>query len=569
MLRENKRLHRRVQSADDPIVIDRKARAQGMIARGRDRRSSSAARGPERQAGGLPVVSAGSYILSAALLVVARPVARLHGGPPPAAAHAGLERRPSPPGRGDSRRRPPDLALRAARRPSASSTPGHWSLSSLLLAGAVAWRVSAAARLSAAGWCGGRGAEDALAHRRRRSPRDRTRGPERLLSRDHGGSHRRRLRPLGPDDQGCPRSRHLQLRLPLVPHALRGRHREEPLRHRACITPTRSSPTGSTRRTPSCCTRSGSCSRTATRSPCSSTSAGWRSPSSRPGASAAPTARGQLGGRRRRGRARVPHAGGARARSGEERPDGRCAAAGRDRDPGQRLGLARGRGGGRLPTGLAARRRGPGHRARRRDEVDSAGDGRRAHTGGRRACTRPPPAAAAAVVAVGRRSPAAGTGTCATWSPPATRCRRQRASGRSRYLIRSTCRAGGPTSTSSTTRPTPESGATISPRACIRRSACSGRWCSSGRSPAACWPWCGVGIRSCAGWAAWPCSAFSHICSRRSAPPAPRACPSLSGSTSDTQSRLCSRAWSCCPSCLDSPRAWQWPACSAGCSPCS
>ena len=34
MLRENKRLHRRVQSADDPIVIDRKARTQGMIAEG-------------------------------------------------------------------------------------------------------------------------------------------------------------------------------------------------------------------------------------------------------------------------------------------------------------------------------------------------------------------------------------------------------------------------------------------------------------------------------------------------------------------------------------------------------
>ena len=34
MLRENKRLHRRVQTADDPLVIDRKARTQGMIAEG-------------------------------------------------------------------------------------------------------------------------------------------------------------------------------------------------------------------------------------------------------------------------------------------------------------------------------------------------------------------------------------------------------------------------------------------------------------------------------------------------------------------------------------------------------
>jgi hypothetical protein len=34
MLRENKRLHRRIQTADDPIVVNRKARAQGMVAEG-------------------------------------------------------------------------------------------------------------------------------------------------------------------------------------------------------------------------------------------------------------------------------------------------------------------------------------------------------------------------------------------------------------------------------------------------------------------------------------------------------------------------------------------------------
>jgi cell division protein FtsB len=34
MLRENKRLHRRIQTADDPIVIDRRARAQGLVAEG-------------------------------------------------------------------------------------------------------------------------------------------------------------------------------------------------------------------------------------------------------------------------------------------------------------------------------------------------------------------------------------------------------------------------------------------------------------------------------------------------------------------------------------------------------
>lgn len=34
MLHENKRLHRRVQTADDPLVINRRARAQGMVAEG-------------------------------------------------------------------------------------------------------------------------------------------------------------------------------------------------------------------------------------------------------------------------------------------------------------------------------------------------------------------------------------------------------------------------------------------------------------------------------------------------------------------------------------------------------
>jgi cell division protein FtsB len=34
LLRENKRLHRRIQTADDPIVVDRRARAQGLVAEG-------------------------------------------------------------------------------------------------------------------------------------------------------------------------------------------------------------------------------------------------------------------------------------------------------------------------------------------------------------------------------------------------------------------------------------------------------------------------------------------------------------------------------------------------------
>jgi cell division protein FtsB len=34
LLRENKRLHHRIQTAEDPIVVNRKARAQGMVAEG-------------------------------------------------------------------------------------------------------------------------------------------------------------------------------------------------------------------------------------------------------------------------------------------------------------------------------------------------------------------------------------------------------------------------------------------------------------------------------------------------------------------------------------------------------
>jgi hypothetical protein len=34
LLRENKRLHRRIQGADDPLEISRRARAQGLVAEG-------------------------------------------------------------------------------------------------------------------------------------------------------------------------------------------------------------------------------------------------------------------------------------------------------------------------------------------------------------------------------------------------------------------------------------------------------------------------------------------------------------------------------------------------------
>jgi cell division protein FtsB len=34
MLRENKRLHKRIQTASDPVVVSRRARAQGLVAEG-------------------------------------------------------------------------------------------------------------------------------------------------------------------------------------------------------------------------------------------------------------------------------------------------------------------------------------------------------------------------------------------------------------------------------------------------------------------------------------------------------------------------------------------------------
>ncbi len=68
---------------------------------------------------------------------------------------------------------------------------------------------------------------------------------------------------------------------------------------------------------------------------------------------------------------------------------------------------------------------------------------------------------------------------------PATRCPSWSTWGRSRCLTRSGCRKAGPTSASSTTRPTPASGASTSSRACTRLSAPSGRWSSPPPSPAA------------------------------------------------------------------------------------
>ena len=60
----------------------------------------------------------------------------------------------------------------------------------------------------------------------------------------------------GPDAAGA-RPRHLRRRLALVPPAAGRAHRADGLGHRRCSTPTRSTSTGSTRRSPSCSTPAG------------------------------------------------------------------------------------------------------------------------------------------------------------------------------------------------------------------------------------------------------------------------------------------------------------------------
>ena len=67
-LKENKRLHWQVQHSDDPVVLDEKARGQGLVGAGTPRSSSAASPDSPRRRW-RPVVSAGSYILSAAALV--------------------------------------------------------------------------------------------------------------------------------------------------------------------------------------------------------------------------------------------------------------------------------------------------------------------------------------------------------------------------------------------------------------------------------------------------------------------------------------------------------------------
>ena len=169
------------------------------------------------------MVSAGSYILSARGPSRRRPLARFQRRPPPPASAPHLERRPSPPRRGNSRHRPADLALRDPRhlQPLLRLDPRRRGLCLTALVVAAWPRV-----LSTAGRTP-----------RVASPRD-CRAAARshwLADADHRGGYRCRLRPLGPDDEGCAGPRHLQLRLPLVPHALRGGHGAEPLRDRDAL----------------------------------------------------------------------------------------------------------------------------------------------------------------------------------------------------------------------------------------------------------------------------------------------------------------------------------------------
>ena len=181
--------------------------------------------------------------------------------------------------------------------------------------------------------------------------------------------------------------------------------------------------------------------------------------------------------RRRRGdRARVPHAGRARAGGGQERPGGRGAAARRDRDPRQRLGAA---GEGRVAE--RRERRGNGASLPVGWPLAAAG-----LAVGLAAGTKVTALAMAAALSVavlvlapaGRRWAAA-----AWWFVPALLgggfwyLRNLVVAGNPLPAVeqpgadlaaasRSGCRSAGPTSASPTTRPTPASGAITSPPAC-------------------------------------------------------------------------------------------------------
>ena len=208
------------------------------------------------------MVSAGSYLLERRPAGGARPLARLQRLPPARQPAAGLVRRPRPPGRVDPRHRPPDLARRAA---------GHreplyaWSLVASSLVLGRGGRLALDPRCPILSWVaageGGRGRP-----RPQRPPPPAT-GPAGRSSRAWvvcpvGDRRRRRPghRPLGPHHRQRPRTAASSTSTrsgttcrspPTSPRATRCS---------ASTTTRPSSPTGSTRRTPSFCTRWGSCS---------------------------------------------------------------------------------------------------------------------------------------------------------------------------------------------------------------------------------------------------------------------------------------------------------------------
>src|ERR1700760_2630411 len=109
LLRENKRLHRAVQSADEPAVVERTARRQGLIAEG------------ERPFVLHGLQNWGGRDQLRLLPPGGRPAGRPRGGLRPrrllvaGASPARLARRPGAAGRGDRRRRPGHARQRGPR----------------------------------------------------------------------------------------------------------------------------------------------------------------------------------------------------------------------------------------------------------------------------------------------------------------------------------------------------------------------------------------------------------------------------------------------------------------------
>ena len=277
------------------------------------------------------MVSLGSYLLGAAELALVALSLGFSAYRLRAAPDARLGRRPGPPGRGDRRRRPADLDLRDPRHLRAASTPG-------LSSAPRSWSLSPWRSLPGGGGGAGvpRGAEGRSAEHRGGCRTDRTRRPGRLAAADHGRGHRSRGRALGIDDEARAGPRDLQLRLALVPPAVRGGHGAEPLRDRDASRRhgvhelVLSAELGVAPRRRDAADGAGH----AVAVPQLRVAGGGF-----PGCLVHRQAVRAGGPQRRRGGdpARGARAGRARAGGGQERPDGGGADPGRDRDPRQRL----------------------------------------------------------------------------------------------------------------------------------------------------------------------------------------------------------------------------------------